>query len=80
MVLFRMNYAKTGRFYSGVVTTTQPGHRAMVFIVEDLLEEFAQTDEIHMDGTFHIVPNLFLQLATLTFFRFGKVSCNLIKF
>lgn len=70
-----MDYAKTGRFYLGdIVTTTKPGHRAMVFIVEGLLDEFAQTDEIHLDGTFHIVPNLFLQLATLTFFRFGKVS------
>ncbi len=68
-----MNHDGTRPFYAQMVQTRNPGHLGMVYIIDELLEEFVHTEEVHLDGTFHIVPTLFHQMATLTFFRFGKV-------
>ncbi|XP_054709164.1 uncharacterized protein LOC129218868 [Uloborus diversus] len=50
-----------------------PENRMMVFCSEEDLEKLCQSDSIHMDGTFKIVPKLFSQLYTIHGSYLGKI-------
>lgn len=60
------------QFYFGREATANES--ALIFINEEALPAFANTEEVSMDGTFRTVPRIFMQLASVHVMSHGIVS------
>lgn len=68
---FRQTLDGSSEFFQGRVSTDNG--TAFIFLSLTLLPLLRITREIHADGTFKTVPNLFYQLFTLHVKAYGKV-------
>lgn len=64
-------------FYQGRVTCPTSGATAFIFVSLALLSLLRDSEEVHCDATFEVVPNQFYQLFTLHITAYGKVSASI---
>ena len=68
----RMDSEGNDTFFNARVTTPN-GSTAFIFLSMVILGQLRVTEQIHGDGTFLTVPDLFFQLFTLQLIAYGKV-------
>ncbi len=64
-------------FYQGRVTCPASGATAFIFVSLALLSLLRDSEEVHCDATFEVVPDQFYQLFTLHITAYGKVSTSI---
>ena len=72
VILHRLIKNGTATFFKGRVTSVD-GASAFVFASTAVLSHLRNAEQIHGDGTFATVPNMFYQMFTLHLVAFGKV-------
>ena len=69
--LLRLNFAGEEEFFAGRVTTETD--MVLIFISRSMIEVFADSKHVFIDGTFQTVPKYFYQLVTIHLASYGNV-------
>ena len=67
----RLNFAGEEEFFAGRVTTETD--MALIFISRSMIEVFADSKHVFIDGTFQTVPKYFYQPVTIHLASYGNV-------